>query len=302
MVDRRIVFYRWQSANAQVPFIPHESAHLLADAIAADESASILVRSDSTTAIRVLDPGRENVPSRIQLLAVRNKDDLPVEWSPGQTIRSLVMADGYSTADVTHFLIWPDGFVAQDWHNFAPRPSRLAQMLRVKAGAHASINVLYRPDMLASLMRLRGHLRSVELAITSPELVDVERPGMMATLFPAAFGHRAPSLSLRLSMGRFGPRDRYIDSQTEEAVFQIAEQAQELVDSMTVSGVDPDTGRKLSVNLLKERIGQEVSVEPSPDAENIPHEQFVFDEMLDVRRDLDDQGLLQAAVDLDHSR
>jgi len=296
MVDRRIVFYRWQSVNAQAPFVPHEVAHQLEASTAQDESQALFVGQDSTTAVRVLNPGSPQAATQLQLLAVRTEDNQPVEWTPGQTLRTLIMSEGHYTADVTHVCIWPDGFAAQDWHSYAPRPGRLVHFLRNRANAYSIFNVLYRPNMMTRLHRLRGHLRTVEIALTSPEYVDLDRTGVIGTLFPAVYGQRAPSLSVRFGMGRFGPRNRYIDNDIEDAVFQVAENAQEMVDRMIISGFDPQVGRVVQVNLLNERVGHEVSVEPNPEAVTLPDEQLIFDQIADARRTMEDEGVLESAL------
>jgi hypothetical protein len=295
MVDTKVVFYRWQSANAQAPFVPHEVASRLERAIVADPSQALVVGQDTTTAVRVLDAGGPDAPTRLQVLAVRGEDNQPVEWSPGQTVRSLIVSEGHFTADVTHVCIWPNGFAAQDWHGYAPRLNRLAHYLRQQANAHAIFNTLYRPDMMTTLHRIRGHLRTVEIALTSPEYANIDRSGAIGTLFPAVYGHRAPSLSVRFGMGRYGPRDRYIDHETEEAVFAVAENAQDLVDRMIISGYDPQVGRVVNVNLLSERVGKEVTVEPNPEAATLPDEQLIFDEIFQARSELADEGLLDGA-------
>ncbi len=296
MVDRSIVFYRWQSVNGQLPFTPSDVARQLASDIVRDQSKALVVGRDTTTAISVLDPG--DADSRPWFKCSQfGRPNQPVEWSPGQSIRSLLMQDGHFAADVTHVCIWPDGFAAQDWHAHAPRLGRLAHLLRSQARGHVAFNTLFRPDMMATLARLRGRLRRVEIAITSPEYVDADRSGAIGTLFPAVFGHQAPSLSVAFGMGRYGPRDRYLDGATEEAVFSVAENAQEMVDRLVVAGYDPQAGRVVEVNLLTQRISQDISVGPNPEAVTLPDVTEIFEEMADARRTLDQDGLLAAAVE-----
>lgn len=207
------------------------------------------------------------------------------------------MQDGHFATDVTHVTIWPDGFAAQDWHGHAPRLGRLAHFIRSQSRGSVVFNNLYRPDMLQRLERLRGRLRKVEMALTSPEYADQDRAGVIETLLPAVYGHRAPSITVNFGMGRFGPRDRYLDDQTEDAVYSIAENAQEMVDRLVVHGYDPQAGRVVRVNLLSERIGHDVSVPPNPEAATLPDEDAIFAEVLDIRRQLDDEGLLSGALE-----
>ena len=297
MVDRGVVFYRWQSVNGQAPFAPSDVARQLADDILRDPAKALVTGRDTTTAVSVIDPGGPDRPTRLQVLAVRTEENQPVEWSPGRTVRSLIMSDGHFAADVTHLSIWPDGFAAQDWHAHAPRLGRLAHFLRSQARGHVTFNTLFRPDMMATLQHLRGRLRRVEIAMTSPEYVDVDRSGVIGTLLPAVYGHQAPSLSVSFGMGRYGPRDRYIDSQTEEAVFNVAENAQDMVDRLVIAGYDPQVRRVIQVNLLNQRIARDVSVPPNPEAVTLPDEASIFEEIANARRDLDDEGLLAGALE-----
>lgn len=297
MVDRKIVFYRWQSVSAQNSFVPYEVAERLDLAVLADESRSLLVGRDSATAVHVLRYGDPGAPTRFQLLAVRHEGDQPVEWSPGQTVRSLMMSEGHYTADVTYVCVWPDGYAAQDWYTYTPRLSRLANFLRNQLSEHVAFNTLYRPDMMTKLDQIRGHLRSVDMALTSPEFADVDRAGTLGAFIPAIFGHAAPSLSVKIGMGRYGPRKRYLNEVTEEAIFQIAENAQEMVDRLIISGYDPRSERVIQVNLLKERIGQEISVDPNPEAATLPDEEAIFEEIVSARQALEDEGMLERAAE-----
>ncbi len=83
--------------------------------------------------------------------------------------------------------------------------------------AHVRFDALYREDMLTKLKALQGHIRSVEVAMTKRH--PDQSGGVFGTLIPETFGHRAPSIRFTLGMGRYGPRDRYLDGETEEQIF-----------------------------------------------------------------------------------
>jgi hypothetical protein len=194
---------------------------------------------------------------------------------PGKPLGPLPLLDGQYPADVTHVMIWPDGIAAQDLHPNAPRLGRLSYYLRRQVNAYVSFVPLYQPDMLERFRRLRGHLRGVEISMTRPEYLDNDR-GAFGTLIPAVFGSHAPSIGVRVGMGRRGPRDRFLDGATEEAVFEIAETAHDQVDRLIVFGRDPETGATTRVNLLSQRLEASADIAARTDVPALPDEARMF--------------------------
>ncbi|HUY47168.1 MAG TPA: hypothetical protein VMV92_15785 [Streptosporangiaceae bacterium] len=229
MVVRQLVFSRWCSLNAKPPFAYDQAFGELGAKIAGDPDFAIVENDDVTTAVTVVAAGSPTEPAKLQLLALRSADHRPSQWKPGERLGPLPLQDDQYPADVTHVMIWPDGIAAQDLHANAPRLGRLAFYLRHQVSAYVSFEPLYQPDMLERLEQLRGQLRLVEISLTRPEYLDPGR-GAFGTLIPTVFGSRAPSVSVHIGMGRRGPRDRFLDGATEEAVFQIAENANDQVD------------------------------------------------------------------------
>jgi hypothetical protein len=98
-------------------------------------------------------------------------------------------------------------------------------------------------------------------------------------------------------MGRYGPRDRYLDEATEDAVFQIAENAHEYVDRLVVTGIDEQTGRSERLNLLSERIHQEVELPFKKNRDGVPDEAATFAAMDSAYADMKAGGRLDDAVE-----
>ena len=232
------------SLNAKPPFVYDQALSELGDKIAGDPNFAIMENDEVTTAVTVVAPGSATKPGKVQLLALRNTDNRPSQWRPGERPGPLPLQDDQYPADVTHVMVWPDGIAAQDLHANAPRLGRLSFYLRHQVNAHVSFEPLYQPDMLTRLQQLRGQLRLVEISMTQPEYLGDDR-GAFGTLLPSVFGSRAPSVSVHIGMGRRGPRDRFLDDATEEAIFQIAENAHDQVDRL--SSAD-GTGRRASQN------------------------------------------------------
>jgi hypothetical protein len=250
---------------------------------------------DVTTAVEVVWSGTETSPGKLQLLALRDEDNRPSQWKPGEALSALSMPTDWYPSDVSYVMIWPDCIAAQDLHANAPRVGRLSFYLRHQVHAYVTFEPLYQPDMLARLQRLRGHLRGVEISLTRPEYVDPNR-GTFGTLIPAIWGPRVPSVSVHVGMGRRGPRDRFLDDATEESVFGIAENAHDFVDRLVVFGKNPETNRSERVNLLSERLQERVGIPARADAPALPVAELVFQGLEAAYRSFRDQGLFERAI------
>jgi hypothetical protein len=295
MVARQLVFYKWDSLDGKPPFVYDQALTELGNKIDGDPEFAIFENEEVTTAVRVVTPGSHTDPAKIQLLALRNADHRPSQWKPGQLLGPLPLQDDQYPADVTHVMIWPDGIAAQDMHANAPRLGRLSFYLRHQVSAYVCFEPLYQPDMLERLQQLRGQLRLVEISMTRPEYVGSDR-GAFETLLPAVFGPRAPSVSVHIGMGRRGPRDRFLDGATEEAIFQIAESSHDQIDRLVIGGRNRVTGKSDRVNLLSERLQKKTEIPARPDVPALPDETEVFQQLTRAHRSFQSQGLFERAV------
>jgi hypothetical protein len=97
-------------------------------------------------------------------------------------------------------------------------------------------------------------------------------------------------------MGRYGPRDRYLDSPTEEAIFKIAEHAYDQVDTLIVRGRNRVTGKTDVVNFLGERLHVEVDIAARSDVPALPEETLAFREIDVAYRDFLAQDMFEKAI------
>ncbi len=295
MVTRQLVFYRWISLDKKPEFVYHEALTELADKIGGDPNFAVVENEEVTTAVAVVTPGSSTEPGKAQLLALRSTDNRPSQWRPGEPLGPLPLQDDQYPADVTHVMIWPDGIAAQDLHANAPRLGRLSFYLRRQVSAYVSFEPLYQPDMLQRLQQLRGQLRLVEISMTQPEYLGDDR-GAFGALLPSVFGSRAPSVSVHIGMGRRGPRDRFLDDATEEAIFQIAENAHDQVDRLVIGGRNRTTGRSDRVNLLSERLQEKVELRAHAGVPALPDEDEVFRALQHAYAAFKSQDLFDRAV------
>ncbi|MGW3185499.1 hypothetical protein ACWDD9_40135 [Kitasatospora sp. NPDC001119] len=295
MLKRRLVFYKWAPIAGKPAFIPHAAASQLESQIAADENSSIVEKDGVITAVEVVDVGSESTPTNLRLFALRNPEDRPFKWDPTASASPISLLDSEYTADVTHVSIWPDGHCAHDsWRN-SPRFSRLAFFLRQRLNSYASFDPLYKEDMVDRLKDLQGQLRSVEIAMTKPEWISQDR-GVFGTLIPTVAGEKTPSVRVSLGMGRYGRKDRYLDNETEEEIFTLAENADEYVSNMIIKGRNPRTGRVETINLLNERLQHDTQFDRSATIPSMPDGPSVFHELDQVYKDFRGRGLLSSAV------
>lgn len=296
MIDRRCYISTWASLEGRPPFEPWAAAAAVAQMTAGDPESAILEDGDATTAVVVTDHGSSSVPTKLQLLALRKFEDRPLQYTPGEALSAINLPDGYFTADITHVVLWPSGFAAQDFHGDAPRLSRLAVYLRRKTSMTVQFDSLYDPSITERLEEIAGQIRSVDIALTSPERSAAVSQGVFSNLFPSAFGDRAPSISVKLGMGRYGPRDRYLDSNVQEAALSVAENASELVDRMVIVGRSKRTGRTVRLNLLNERLGDDVELQPASEGSSLPDTDSAFSELERVYGEIEASGGLEEAV------
>ncbi|SDF64467.1 hypothetical protein SAMN05216553_102473 [Lentzea fradiae] len=298
MLNRKIIFHRWASANPQKLFDPKRAIKTLAAGIGHSDEYAILATGDVTTAVLPVSYDDDTPkPVRLQMLALRTASKLPAKWRPDAPLESIPLLEGEYSADVTHLCMWQDGVVAQEFHHNAPRVGRLSHFLRKKLDEQMLFNPLYQPDMLTKLEGLRGQLRSVHLAFTKPDYATDLSTGVFGSLLPEVFGKRAPSVNVQIGMGKYGPRNRFLDEGIEQAVFELAENAHEIVDRLVVSGINPDTGKAEHVNLLSERLLVEIQLPEHPSTNSVPDSDATFEALENARLKLDGEGLIARATE-----
>jgi hypothetical protein len=296
MLKRKIVFYRWLPSDPQRSFDLHRVIGDLAGYIAADPAYAITQSNEVATAVEVVDVGDENSPTNIILYALRSPENRPLQWEPGQPISAIRLEHGQYPADVTHLSIFPNGYAAQDVHGYAPRPGRFSFFLRKKMREKISFEPLFTPDMIERMRHLKGRLRGAHIAFTQAEYTgEPGGGGSLSVLWPQALRRAVPVVRVDLSMGKFGPRDRYLDEVVDDAVFELAENANDQIDKLIVRGSNPQTGVVEEVNLLKNRLQMEIEFPPSRDIPSLPARSEVFFAIDQAYKDFYRNGVLDRA-------
>ncbi|MEV7896170.1 hypothetical protein [Streptomyces cyaneofuscatus] len=295
MLKRKIVFYRWLPSDPQGSFDLHQVMANLDSYISADPHYAFHQTNEVATAVEVVDVGDANTPTNIIIYALRSPENRPLQWEPGQPLSAIQMEDGQYPADVTHLSIFPDGFAAQDTHGHAPRPGRLSFFLRKKMREKISFEPLFTPNMIERMKPLKGRLRGAQISFTQAEYTGGEG-GSFSVLWPQALRNKVPIVRLDLSMGKHGPRDRYLDNAVDDAVFELAENANDTIEKLVVRGSNPDTGVVEEINLLSERLHVDEEFAPSATAPSVPGHQEVFFSIDQAHKEFHRNGVLERAV------
>lgn len=293
MLKRRLIFHRWGSVSGKPDFKPQEVASALAAAVATDSGFAIYDDGETVTAVEVATVGVGTEPTNLRLFALRGANNRPFKWSAG-SVSPISLGSHEYPGDVSHVSIWPDGICAHDYARDAPRLSRLSLFLRRKVSSHVKFDALYREDMLDKLKAMEGQMRSVEVAMTRRH---PDTSGQVfGNLIPESFGRRAPSIRFTLGMGRYGPRDSYLDGQTEEEVFALAEQADDYVTNMIIRGRNRSTGHVETINLLQERLQVEGEFASNATVPSMPNESEVFSALDQAYKTFHRDGKIASAV------
>ncbi|WP_406453652.1 hypothetical protein OG782_22390 [Streptomyces sp. NBC_00876] len=293
MLKRKLVFYRWASVASRNTFEPSVVAERLAQEIAADREYQMVEKDGVITAVEVVDAGGGREPAKFRVLSLRGVEDRPFKWDPNSSIGPLsLLADEYP-ADATHVSIWPDGYCAHDMGRYSPRVSRLSFFLRQRMLEYVQFDPLYNEDAFRRLEEMKGQFRSFDLAMTKPEYATRDR-GTFGRLWPAVAGEELPSVRVTLGMGRYGPKDRFIDQDLEDELLELAANASDLLTGMVVRGRNRRTNRADQVNLLTERLAAEVELPHRTDIPSAPRVDSVFFELDQAYKDFRQRGVFEA--------
>jgi hypothetical protein len=236
-VSRRITFSAWADANPKAPF---DVDAALSEVKPLEGEAVILEQSEALTAAVVLQSQSGMDPALIQLLALRDFENRPINWGPGSLPEPITIGEDEYTADITHVAIWPDKITAHDVYSNAPGLTRLSAYFRDKAQQRVIFRPLYDPDLADLLKDIEG-FRRVEYGIHTPSKVQqAKSSNFLGDLFPAAFGKKVPSIRVSLGMSRKSPRDAYIDDSVSDAVLTTIEHAEQFLRHAAHRGQEQD--------------------------------------------------------------
>jgi hypothetical protein len=290
-VRRRIRFFAWEN----LPESPDFDLGRAAQSVAALDNANWRYEAgDMTTAALVDGQPAGNDPAKLRFFRLREGDDVPHKMDIERATSPVEVAEGEAITDWTHVVIWPDGYAAHDPHRDAPTLARLEAYFRAKTNERVKFVSLFDRGLIERLRALED-LRAVELRIARPDaLQDVQDQnlGMFEGIFNMARESESATLSTTISVGR--SRTRHLNPELKEEVVALAEVASEFLDHLIVRGVDH--GRSVQIDLLHQRIETYRSVRRASPRVRQPEPDLMYDTIAAVRRELDEDGALDAAA------
>jgi hypothetical protein len=299
-VARRIIFSAWANASPKHEFDCGAAVEKL---VPLEGKDTVLEQNEALTAAVVLRGPSADDPALIQLLALRDYDNRPIDWGPGSFPAPITIGEDRYTADVTHVAIWQDKIIAHDVYTNAPGLSRLSAYLRDKADQRVIFRPLYDPNLKTQLEDIEG-FRRFEYGIHTPSKVQHARnAGFLSDLFPGAFGEKVPSVRVELGMSRQSPRDAYLDEELSDAMLRALENAEQFFDTVAISGrsktqkTPAGNPKTVRLNLLKHRIQLGMDIARSPNGGNLPDADSVYEALIDARKTIDKNGRLSKAVE-----
>lgn len=287
-VERTVRFVGWESIPNQPEF---QLAEFAAGVTALGDEDWVLVDTDMTTAA-IID--RAGDPVCLRYFRIRPEGDLPSRIDAARQTLPLVLAEGESITDWSHVVIWGDGFAAYDPHRDAPTVSRLAWYARQQTNQRIRFVQLYDRSLIDRLHEL-DELTAVQLRIArsdAAQAVQDEGLGLLGGLFALYQGSESATVETRLSVGR--SRSRELSDQVREDVYLLAERAAELLDQLIIRG--RHDGRSVELDLLKQRIQRRVRVPRVAPSIRAPQAEAMFDRIIEVRQQLDNEQILQMAT------
>jgi len=297
-LDRRLTFYAWESAHEQHPFDRLAAASTLK--ALPDTSERKYRLGDFSSDVLLVKVGTEEEPTQVIVLRLRPFDDRPYVRAPGEKPAPVGMKPSQDILDVSHGVIWRDGYAAFAQGGHAPPPSHLSEFLLAHTAQAVVFEPLFDRTLVERLKALEG-IRAVDLRIRNAASVQEQADAALGPFSGLAhrFGGNTQEVVVTQSIkvphrGR-GARSRVLDNVTPADVIQMAAQADALCDYFTVTGITKG-GRVQHIDLLNERLHIPVRLPRASGGGHYPDDDATFSALFAARKDLEEDGRLEQAT------
>jgi hypothetical protein len=287
-LDRTIRFVAWEDLPNRPPF----ELERFGDVVEALDAGNWrLEDSDMTTAASVF---RRGDPICFRYFRIRGAGDLPSRLNIERETLPLDLPEGESISDWIHVVRWPDGYAAYDPHRDAPTVSRLAWYARQRANQYVRFVNLYDRTLIDQLHDL-DELTALDFRVVrsdpAQDAID-RRLGLLRGAFALHREAEAATVTTSVSVGR--SRRRQLSEEIREDVLELAERSADLLDQLVVRG--RRDGRSVQIDLLNQRIQRRVRVNRASPSVRAPAPETMFDEIIELRRQLDADRVLEMAT------
>jgi hypothetical protein len=297
-LDRRLTFYAWESADEHDPFDRLTAAAALRTL--PDDSERKYPYGDFSADVLLVSEGTIEEPTRLVVHRCRPYEDRPHARAPGRKPSPIQMQPTEHTIDVSHCVIWPDGYAAFSHGGHAPPPSYLSQFLLARTAQAVVFVPLFDRTLLERLKALKG-VRAIDLRIKNSAAFQDERDAELGSFLGLWHRFRGTtqevevSQSVKILQRGKGVRRQVLDTVTPEEVIKMASQADALCEHFTVTGVTEGGGTQ-HIDLLHERLHVPMQLPRASTGGHYPDDDATFRALIRARQDLEADGRLQQAA------
>lgn len=250
--------------------------------------------------VLLVEPGDEETPTRFQILRLRDYDNRPYVYAPGQTPVPVNILSHESIIDVAHVVMWPDGYVAIDQGGHAPPLSALQRFLPTRCGQHVLFVPLYDRQIVERLKAIRKRVRRVEIGVENASKTQQgldQQLSPLKGLFGLVRGNEGITFRTEVKVDRRGrgARSRTIPEEVSEQLLLDAEEAQSFLDTYRVSGLT-SAGKRDTVDLISEKLHVPKKIPRAAAGGHMPDSDAAFNAIFAARKQLDRRGALDEAA------
>lgn len=291
-LSRRITFYGWKDVWNRTPFDRLGAAQAVSQLDAADWALDD--GGDFTSAVLIDEAGTRRSPTFLRLFRLRSGDETPHKLNAQRVATPVDLEADEAITDWTHVVIWPDNYAAHDSRRDAPGMGRLSIYLREMVSEHVRFFPLYDRTLIDQLREL-DDIKSVEVKLQmskAEHMADLRDRGLFGGILGIGEATDAVTVSTKVSVGQ--SRKHFLSGIVRGEVIDIAAQAEELLDHLTVNGVRD--GQPVHIDLLRSKLTYALSVARSRALTNAPDPDAMYQAIIDARGSLTKIGVLQRAV------
>ncbi len=298
-VKRKLSFVAWANPVEGEEFDRIAAARALKQIPA---NQRVLEHGDALTAVEVVKVGKENRPTRLQLLALHDASNRPSAYGPSSGTSTITVGDDEYTAFVTHVSIWDDNIAAFDSYGNAPGMGRLAHYLWKKVEERAVFRALYDQSLAEKLKDLDG-IRGVKYSIHTPHKANQSGDEGLLGGLTSKLSKKVPSFQVSMGMGQYGPNDAYLDPEVADEVLSLVDEAEHFFDSLIIKGrskterTAAGNPKTVTINLLSQRLQVEQELPRDGDNPSLPDRDAVFSALAKAYSGLKSDGRLADAVE-----
>jgi hypothetical protein len=293
---RRLTFFAWENLSLEHPFDRLGAADTL---LALDPIGRPIPFGAFDVDVLLRDRGDDKAPSMFQVLRMRDFDERPYVYAPGEDLAPVILLPHQSISDIAHVVMWADGYAALDQGGHAPPLSALAAFLPKRCSQWVRFIALFDRTLVQRLTNLRS-IRRVDIGVENSvkrqhHLNEKKDPlfGLLAAVRDV--DHVAIEATLKVNARGKGARDRALPTELADDLLQRATEAEAAYDTFRITGKTKQ-GKRETIDLIRERLHVQVDLPRAPQGGHLPDADATFSAIISARTHLESTGALHEAA------